>query len=319
MSYFTSKDDLKKINFHFHPFQFEQGLFAVEKQEGDKKQRYLQGVSSGIKVDGHGERMTENCIKSFMGQANSGDILLYPDVHGIKSSEDIGILHKAEILPNGDWFTQYKLYSEEDLDPKVHSNTFATIDKLWKQLNGIKPYTRKKQKGFSIEGSIPEDTGIIEMDATGKRAINDVQLDGVVIVPRPAYRDSIINSVYKTLDEIPYWQEEKTQGIIKGKLDSIIADTKLQDNYNVSKYDLEWALEDEVENIMRDKKLYKSERLNIIFDEFKNKMVNIITKSTSLFTSDKEDKYKGSQERTTEVFNQLGKSFEMLKKSIKEI
>ena len=205
--------DSNKIAFHFHPFEYDSKSHVIEKSIDGVKKRYLKGVSSGIKIDGHGERMTEKCIKSFMDQANSGDVLLYPDIHGIKQSEDIGILTKASVSPIGDWETEYKLYDESD---GVGQNKLEVIDTIWKQLNGIAPYSKPLQKGFSIEGFIP-DAGV-QMSQTGKRVIDNVELDGVVLVPRPAYQDSVANAVYKALGELPPWQVNKVQKNLNNKL-----------------------------------------------------------------------------------------------------
>ena len=139
--------------------------------------------------------MTENAVNSFMGQANSGNVLLYEGQHGVNYIDDIGKLTSADIIKGGDWFTEFRLY--DDLD-KMGGVTLEKADKLWQQVNGFPPYNHPIQKGFSIEGEIP-DGGIVSMDTTGKRVIDDVLLDGVVVVPRPAYKDSIASAVYKAL------------------------------------------------------------------------------------------------------------------------
>ena len=140
----TAETPVKKaISFHFHPKDFTSGGHAVEKADGGKKRRYLAGISSGVKIDAHDERMTPKCVKSFMDQANSGTILLYPDIHGIKASKDIGILTKAEVLPNGDWHCEFRLYDEMD---DVDSESVQTANKIWKQINGMPPYKKPLQK-----------------------------------------------------------------------------------------------------------------------------------------------------------------------------
>ena len=89
----TKPEDARKaIQFHFLPYKLDEKKFAIEKADDDgKKRRYLCGIASGLKIDEHGERMTKKCIDSFMKQANSGEILLYPDAHGIKATEDVGL------------------------------------------------------------------------------------------------------------------------------------------------------------------------------------------------------------------------------------
>jgi hypothetical protein len=74
----------------------EQGKFA-ERSRRTEEETYLYGIASGPPYDDHGERMTVNCIKSFMDQAYNGDILLYPEsrIRGRMTSD----MTKAEILP----------------------------------------------------------------------------------------------------------------------------------------------------------------------------------------------------------------------------
>lgn len=173
-------EDSRRIRFKFHPLDFEKNLHAVEKSiNGGQKRRYLMGVSSGEKLDGHGERMTQKCIKSFMDQANRGAILLYADRHDVNYTDDIGILSGARVLNDGDWETTFRLYDQED---GLGDNTIQKADKLWRQVNGLAPYPHPLQKGFSVEGYIPDD-GIVEMSEDGRRVMDNVVLDGVVVVP----------------------------------------------------------------------------------------------------------------------------------------
>jgi hypothetical protein len=276
----------KKISFHFQPNLQKEGKFLdtmiVEKEIDGKKKRYFEGISSGLKKDAHKERVSDRCIKKFMEQANSGDMLLFPDIHGIKQSEDIGILEKATILENGDWWTSYRLYDEDD-DPGQYK--LEKINNLWKQCMGLPPYKKKKQMGFSIEGIIPEENGII-MSSTGDTILDDIQLDGVVLVPRPAYMDSIANAVYKALDILPPWREEKVQKNIQGKLNQVINEKELKDKYWSKKYDVQDALSQTIEEIMLDAQDMKIERLSIVFDEYKTAMINLLMESQAIFQND---------------------------------
>lgn len=283
--------DSTKIAFHFQPYEFDKSNHAVEKaDEEGVKRKHLQGVSSGIKTDGHEERMTSNCIKSFMNQANSGDILLYPDVHGIKASEDIGILEKAEVLANGDWFTDYRLYDEKD---EVGPAKLEKIDTIWKQHCGLPPYKHPRQKGFSVEGNIPNG-GILggERDKDGnirKRVINDIVLEGVILVPRPAYKDSIATAVYKALGELPPEFKDNLRKSIKGELKQKVENTELQDKYFKEKWNINDSLESQVERIMRrSSDSRKKEQLEVLFDEYRDLMLDLIMSSENLFIKDKD-------------------------------
>jgi len=194
-----------KIKFNFFPYKNKENLHRIEKEVSGIKHRYLTGIASGSKLDLHGERITENAIRNMQEQGNSGNVLLYADKHGVYYTDDIGILTKSDIAPNGDWIAEFRLYDESDNQGQM---TLERVNKLWKQINGIAPYTEPMQKGFSVEGYIPDD-GILMMDEGGRRVIDNVILDGCVVVPRPAYPTSIAHSVYKALGEHSPWVLKK--------------------------------------------------------------------------------------------------------------
>lgn len=279
-----SKKIGKVIKFHFHPKEFDKGGHTIEKADNEgRKRRYLCGISSGIKIDSHGERMTEKCIKSFMDQANSGDILLFPDIHGIKESEDIGMLAHAEILPDNNWYTEYGLYDEQDGIGPVKAEKINT---LWKQINGFPPYRKARQKGFSIEGIIPEEA--IIMDSWGgldRSVIDDITLDGSVLVPRPAYQDSIATAIYKALGETtPY----RAKSIVES-LRSKVVEQEVEDNYYKLKWDYQNALEELLDKIMKKSNNNKAEELGILFDEYKDLMINLVMSSEKMFVDEQTD------------------------------
>lgn len=270
---------MKPIKFHFQPFKIEDKLHVAEKSVDGTKRRYLKGIASGMRVDAHGERLTPNCIKDIQSQAMSGDILLYPDVHGIRGTDDIGILENSEISPDGDWIIEPRLY---DLVDNVGSNTLERVDKLWRQLNGYPPYTTPKQKGFSIEGYIP-DEGILEMSDDGRRVIDKVILDGVVVVPRPAYTTSIANAIYKALGEVPPGQLEKVKNIFK----SLATTEELTNNYFKKKFHFQDVLENEIERVMNTLSLPdKPTVLKSLFEGYQETMIDLILKSKGVFIND---------------------------------
>lgn len=283
--------DNKKIKFVFHPYNYESKGHIVEKEENGKQRRYIEGIASGMKTDALGEKMTAKCIKSFMDQANSGDILLYPDVHGIRASEDIGILKEARIFDSGDWWISNRLYDEDD---GIGTHKKEIIDTLWKQMCGSPPYSKPKQKGFSIEGYIPPG-GIIEaeMDQVGNmrnRVMDNVLLDGVVLVPRPAYKSSIATAVFKALGELTPEFADNVRKSIKGELANKIQEDQLRDQYYKKKWDIQDALETSIEKIMRrSKDERKEEQIKILFDEYSKFMTDLIIESESLFIKDEDD------------------------------
>lgn len=274
----------RNISFHFRQYDFENSGHAVYKDTGNGfKRRYLIGVSSGLNTDAHGERMSEKAIKSFLEQANAGEILLYPDVHGIKDSEDIGILTKAEILENGDWYTEYRLYDEYD---EVGPSKLEKIDTIWKQMNGLPPYGKPRQKGFSIEGSIPEESVLYGETENLKQGILDaVNLDGVVLVSKPAYQDSIATSIYKALGQTTPGRKKSLQE----SLTQNIEEEEEEENYYRLKWKIHDALESSIERVMRKNNNNKEQELNILFDEYKVILTDLILKSERIFAGEHDD------------------------------
>ncbi len=289
----AAKGKSTPIKFNYHPFEFEKGKHAVTKTDPTgNERRYLCGITSGSKMDGHGERMTEECIKDFLDQANSGNILLYPDVHGIKSTDDIGILEKAEILPDGDWYNEFRLYDSMD---NVGQVKLEKADTMWKQQKGLPPYKRPMQKGFSIEGMIPpgeileaqkdESTGTIH-----NRVINKINLDGVIVCPRPAYKDSIAHSVFKALGEMTPYKEKKVRKDIRGNLNARVREEELRDKWYSKKWDVQDALESEIKGIMKNTDIVdKQATLEILFDEYKDIMVDLVLQSKDLFVDEENE------------------------------
>lgn len=273
-------EESRKISFRFHPNDWDHNNHAVEKDEGGRKRRYLVGISSGMRKDLHGENMTEACIKSFQEQADSGDILLYEGQHGVNFVDDIGKLTHSEITPAGDWLTEYRLYDEDD---NMGAVTLEKADKLWKQVNGIAPYTRPKQKGFSIEGEVPEG-GIMSIDGTGKRVMNSVHLDGVVVVPRPAYKDSIASSVYKALGVIPPDVVDKIHKNLGERLHEKVRQAEVSSTFYQKKFIIESELEDAIcEILSKDKFGTSKEKLQILFQEYSDLMVDLILQNEGIF------------------------------------
>lgn len=161
----------------------------VRKDDSGKERRYLAGISSGTDVDGHGERMSPRCVAGFHEQATAKDILLFVN-HDRNWSEDIGILVASQILDNGDWYTEYRLY---DITDNVGERSIEEAEKAWARANGLPPYKHPVTFGFSIEGFV-EDNNMVGT------TIDYVDLDpGVALVSRPAYHRSIASALQKAL------------------------------------------------------------------------------------------------------------------------
>ena len=286
----TATQDRSQIKFIFRQNHFEDKQHAIQKADDHgRKRMYLAGVSSGLDVDAHGERMTEKAINSFMAQANQGEILLYPDIHGIQASQDIGKLVKAEVLGNGDWYTEYRLYDEFD---DVDDISTQKAKKIWKQMNGLPPYDRPMQKGFSIEGFIPDGGIIGGVDKGGyveQKVIDDVELEGVVLVGKPAYQTGIANAVYKALGEVAPWQADNVKKSIGGELRQMMTEEAVRDEYYKQRWTLNDALERTIEKIMKFNNPAKRQELEIAFDEYKNLMTELILRSEALFLKEESE------------------------------
>lgn len=291
----------KKIQFFFYPHDIG-NTSSIEKSEVGQKRRYLKGIASGTQVDGQGERITPNCVRSFQDQANKGDILLYADRHGVAYSADIGILTKSEINPLGDWIVEYRLYDESD---NVGANTMETTDKIWKQINGLPPYKVPKQKGFSIEGFIPEN-GILSMSPNGKRVINEIVLDGCVVVPRPAYRTSVAQAIYKALDEMTPWNIDKAIG---NTFRNLIATDELQNSYYRKRFQFQDRLEEQIETIMvNDEMVDKKGILEKLFNEYSEAMVDLILQSTPIFDNSRSNSEQIAEKTIGELYKSHSKN-----------
>lgn len=272
-------ESIKKIRFDFSAFQFENKLYAVEKgAESGGKKRYLCGVASGTKLDGHQERLTDKAIKSIQDQANSGDILLFAGKHDVNFFDDIGILAKSEVLQNGDWYCEFRLYDQGD---GVGASTLERADKVWKQSLGIAPYGRARKRGFSIEGVIP-DNGIVQMSEGGKRVIDDVKLEGVVLVNNPAYLPSIAHSICKALGEEPPAVVRKN---IKNSLLVGIERENAMQTYYQKRYQIQENLEEQIETIMcsTEDQDTKKEKLSVLYNEYKELMIPLILGVQSVY------------------------------------
>lgn len=290
----VEQTETRRISIPYDPYHFTTKGHAVEKSDSEgKKNKYLVGVTTGPKWDKQEERITPSCIADLHKQANSGDILLYADRHGIKYTEDIGILAKSEIIAGGDWYCENRLYDENDYPGEDYRNTHETIAKLWKQILGLPPYKYPRQKGFSIEGYIPAD-GIVshKQDQYGNisnRVINKIFLDGVIVCPRPAY-PSVTQAIYKSLEENPPWVNEK---IINNFAASIQID-EIQNSYYRYHNQYQDKLEEIIERIMtnpgvRDKK----DALQNVFNQYREAMIALVLQSSAMFekntTSHEED------------------------------
>jgi hypothetical protein len=257
----------------------------VEKAD-DKGQlrRYLKGVASGIKYDATQERMTKRCIDGMLAQSRTGEILMYEGQHGVDYTDDLGRLVEAEVTMAGEWSIECRLYDSMD-GFEAGSQTLEKADKLWKQVNGLPPYETPIRKGFSIEGLIPEG-GIISMNEQtgGERVIDAVDLLGVIVTPRPAYTDSNIIAIYKALDidKIPVQSRDRLAGKMRNNFQAKLEKEESQSSFYMKKCKADEVLDESVEYIL-EMGTQIEDRLNILFDEYKQTMVGLILSHKSAF------------------------------------
>jgi hypothetical protein len=299
-----------KVYFDFRQKKLDSGLYAVEKDLGDgQKHRYLEGIASGIYVDGHGERMTPHCIESFQSQAKSGTIPLFSGKHGVDFADDIGILVDAKILDSGEWWTSFRLYDESD---KMGPATLEKADKVWRQSMGIAPYTKPKNRGFSIEGDIPEG-GIKSVDEMGRRVMDDVKLEGVVLVERPAYQASVAYGVYKALGVMAPWSVRKS---LQSSLESKMQAAGAREEYWKKYYQLQDALDSEIKRIMADSVEPENE-LSDLFVEYSKVAVSLILEYPQMYKDETDEvspdqSVQKNQSRSVSVLKDLESNLRLL-------
>lgn len=246
----------------------EKYAYEIKKDSGKGNPgRYLVGISSGQEIDAHGDRMTDSAIESMIKQAQEKDITLYVN-HGKDFTRDIALLTKSEKTPLGEWWTEYRLYDEND---KVPEQDKQEADKVWRQAMGIEPYTRPREFGFSIEGYIPDDAiTIMEKDSDGiaiRREISHVELDpGVSLVPKPAYTSSIATAVRKAL---------KTQ---KSNLAEMIAVHDQEKDYFTRKWEIDDAFRELVDLVCASDKSddEKMQSLTEAFDSYRDMILPVL-------------------------------------------
>jgi hypothetical protein len=241
----STKSQVKKDGDYF---------YHIEKDsDSGKKGRYLAGVSSGSGVDAHGDRLLPEAIEDFHKQAQEKDIPLYAN-HDRTFTDDIGVLSKSEVLENGDWYTEYRL----------HENN-PEADKAWRQANGIEPYSRKREFGFSIEGFIPEDA--IQQTSTG-RAIRKVDIDpGVSLVTKPAYTVSHATALTKALGAL----------VKKSLKDMMAIHEDERDNFE-KKWDVQCAFDELIQLVLHSKQTDEEKKQSLIeaFEQYKDEMIPVL-------------------------------------------
>jgi len=316
MDQFATETEPRKIHFKFHPFDIERKGHFLEKAEGGVKRRYLRGISSGIMIDGHGERMTMKAIEGMHEQGRSGTILLYAGLHGVNFIDDLGRLTNSDIVNGQDWLTEYRLYDELD---GLDNVTTGRADKLWKQIAGINPYVKPIQKGFSIEGIVPEesilDKEVLPNGEYARRTIDKVLMDGTLVVNRPAYEDSVVTAVYKCLGELPPAAVQRAHEKLHKSMFNKLSELQDKDNYYQKLFRLNNALEENITEIMERDDPRNRERLDILLEEYKGLLINLIFSNQGVFQP--EPDAEGGVEAQVQVM--AGDKAELLMKELASI
>ncbi|ATN94968.1 hypothetical protein [Leptospira phage LE3] len=233
----------------------------LKKDSSNKERRYLCGVASGIMLDGHKERMTKEAIDDFVNQTSQKDILLIVN-HGKDFTEDIGILEHSEILQNGDWYTEFRLYDEDDGMPQAKLDEANVV---WKQSTGQAPYKHAKQFGFSIEGHVDKQN--IKSASDGAIEIYKVDLDpGVTLVTKPAYHTSTATAIQKALHVEKTLSEEIEKRREKNR------------SYWELKWDISSSLDTAIEAILRSNLDIDTKRkaIDLEISSFKESMAKLL-------------------------------------------
>lgn len=276
----------KSIKFNFQMFGANKKEHVVEKEDSTgQKRRYIRGISSGILMDGDGERMTMNAIESMHEQARTGDILLFHGKHGVNFADDIGILNDSAIVNGQDWFTEYRLYDELD---GIGDRTLEAADKVFRQVSGLPPYTKPKEYGFSIEALIP-DGGIVSMrktrDGVKNRVIDLIDLQGVVLVAKPSYAN-VASAIYKALGELAPSAEKNLHKDFQSSFLETLHNEEIRDSFYRQQYAMNDVLMDSIEKIMQVNDGRASERLRILFEEYSPAMIDLILQHEGAFQRD---------------------------------
>lgn len=308
----------KSIKFNFQMFGTDRKENVIEKADSTgQKRRYIRGISSGILMDGDGERMTMNAIESMHKQAQSGDVLFYSGKHGVDFADDIGILTDSSIVNGQDWFTEYRLYDESD---GVGAGTLEKADKVFRQVSGLPPYTKPKEYGFSIEGLIPDGAIISSRktrDGIKNRVIDHVDLQGVVLVSKPSYAN-VAAAIYKALGELHPSGAEKLHKDFQSSFQAQLQNEEMRDSFYRQQYRMNDALMDSIEKIMLINDGRNRERLSILFEEYSPAMIELILQHEGAFQRDMAESA-SELETTKEVENlaaKLRKTLSMLEKRL---
>jgi hypothetical protein len=164
--------------------------------------------------------------------------------------------------------------------------TLEAADKVWRQVTGEKPYVRPREYGFSIEGIIP-DGGILSMQKNedgsyGNRVIGQIELQGVVLVSKPSYAN-VATAVYKALGELPPGNADRIRKGFEETFTEQLESQEARDNYYRRYFQMQNALEEQIEQIMRRGDGRERQRLEILFSEFGPAMTNLILQHEGAF------------------------------------
>jgi hypothetical protein len=155
-----------------------------------------------------------------------------------------------------------------------------------------------------------------------KRVIDDVLLDGVVLVPRPAYQASVAQAVYKALGEMEPEKKERVRKGLQESLEAQVKDKETENAFYKRRWEIGDALDENIRKIMSKDTPDKMERLDMLFEEYKNLMVKLILSSEAIFSggeeTDEDSEPYGNTAKPSklEVLKALQCEFKKLKKAL---
>lgn len=279
-------------------YKTEDNLFKAEEffTPNGVKNKYLSGIVTGTKVDGDGERITDEGIFNFLKQFDEKDILLY-NTHEFLPSDDIGIAVEKQLIENFDKskeiFVKFRLYNRDDLtyDGVCDERKLAVINNIWKQAKGIFPYTKPAIRGFSIDAGLRRED-IVHKDMYGRKTIKGGIIDGFALVPRQAYPGALAGALEKKLMNTTLKEKLKKQSLSE-KMQTKMRTREMKRRYHDMKWEIENALDDVIEEILTNIIIDDNQKmiaLNSAFDEYKQLMISHIMQNEEVIEEESIDK-----------------------------
>ena len=173
------------------------------------------------------------------------------------------------------------------------------------------------QKGFSVEGELirSDDYSDYESQPYGG-VINSVELDKIAVVPRPAYKPSIISAIYKSIGL-------KSQNAIRKSIDrgfteieEISKDADL--SFGEKRFDIERNMMNVVESLFEDKEVDYNFALNELMKKYTDVLIPLLLRHKEDITGRHTDEEVMAEDSKSVKEKQIKKSLQSLTKKLSE-